>query len=62
MPTTQDRVVTYIRNGQDLPIGSCVLHKLSCRYLQPTVSRPYTGSRKASPQELKTQGKCLVCK
>jgi transcriptional regulator with XRE-family HTH domain len=58
----KDHVVTYIRPGKpDLPLGSCVLHEPSCRYLKPTPSRPYTGSRKATPAELASQPRCRVC-
>ena len=54
-------LVTYIRNGVDFPIGSCVLHRADCRYLRPTRARPFTGKRVATPAELQTQDKCVVC-
>jgi hypothetical protein len=57
----KDHVVTYIRGGKDLPLGDCRLHESTCRYLQPTVSRPHTGSRKATHAELTTQPRCNVC-
>jgi hypothetical protein len=57
----KDHVVTYIRDGKDLPLGDCRLHEPTCRYLRPTAARPYAGSRKATSQELATQPKCHVC-
>jgi hypothetical protein len=37
------------------------LHELTCRYLKPTPSRPYTRPKLASPAEQAVQPKCLVC-
>jgi len=53
----KNRIVTY----PNLRVGNCVLHEPNCRYLKPTSSRPYTGSRKATAKELRTQPKCKVC-
>jgi hypothetical protein len=58
----KDHVITYIRPGKpDLPLGNCRLHEATCRYLQPTAARPYTGSRKATRAELASQPRCKVC-
>ncbi len=54
-------VVTYTRDGRDLPLGNSRRHKKTCHYLQPTPARPHTGRRKATPEELKTQPPCKVC-
>ena len=54
-------VATDTRDGRDLPLGNSRRHKKTCRYLQPTPTRPHTGRRKATPEELKTQPPCKVC-
>ena len=58
----KDHVVTCINpaNRKDLPLGKCGLHEANCRYLQLTPNRPYTGSRKATPAELRSQPACKV--
>jgi len=65
MTTTNARaqiwVVTYIRGGVDLRLGNYKLYTADCRYLQPTTARPHTGKRPATPAELQTQDRCLVC-
>lgn len=59
----KNMVVTYINptSGKDLKLGQCCLHEPGCRYLKPTKKRPWTGSRQATPAELQSQPKCLVC-
>lgn len=58
----KEYVVTYEPPGRPaLKLGDCRLHEPTCRYLKPTPARPYTGRRKATPQELRTQPRCKVC-
>jgi hypothetical protein len=50
-------VVTY----PGLGLGDCRLHEPNCPHLSPSKNKPFTGMRRATPAELKTQQPCKVC-